>query len=417
MKSFSLYLHIPFCLHKCPYCDFNTYAVSRIPEEEYVNALLAELDAASMQERWRGRQLSSIYFGGGTPSLFCVASIERIIQSACSLFELHPLAEVTLEANPGAVDHDYLRGLRQVGVNRLSLGAQSFHLETLKVLGRLHEPAHVTLAVENAHQVGITDINIDLIHGVPSQSVEMVERDLKIALKLAPTHISAYGLTIEKGTPFYGAVRRGALVLPGESTLVEMFQLVNSTLAGAGFIHYEISNFARFGKFARHNLSYWEGRDYLGLGAGAHSFWRDPARAFHGERWSNFALPNRYIEETSATGMAVAWRDELSREALMFEFFFLGLRKRDGISLNEFQKGFGLTFEEAYPQTSTILLDQEFLQMKNGRLSLTEKGLLVADSVIENFVEVECSTPRPKPYETASLQPVGGKIAVGGGRE
>lgn len=405
MTSFSLYLHIPFCLHKCPYCDFNTYAVSRIPEDDYVSALLSELDRASSDERWSGRQLHSIYFGGGTPSLFRVSSIEKIIQSACSLFELNPLAEVTLEANPGAIDYDYLRGLRQVGVNRLSLGAQSFHLDTLKVLGRLHEPAQVSLAVENAHQVGITDINIDLIHGVPGQNVSMVERDIESALRLAPTHISAYGLTIEKGTPFFNAVRGGKLVLPAEAILVEMFERVNSSLVDAGFIHYEVSNFARFGKFARHNLSYWEGKDYLGLGAGAHSFCRSKKEPYSGVRWSNFALPNRYMEEARSTGSAVAWRDELGREDLIFEFFFLGLRKRDGVSLSEFRRIFGLSVQEAYPHTYPILLDQQFLIESQGRVSLSDQGLLVADTVIENFVEVERTIPLVRPTEMISLSP------------
>ncbi|RMG41732.1 MAG: radical SAM family heme chaperone HemW [Candidatus Dadabacteria bacterium] len=389
MKSFALYVHIPYCLHKCPYCDFNTYAVSAIPEDDYVAALLSEIDYRASLEEWHGREVSSIYFGGGTPSLFSPGSIRKILAVASRLFPISNRVEITLEANPGTVDADMLYGYREAGVNRLSLGIQSFQPETLHTLGRIHTPQQSEAAYLTARSAGFKNISLDLMYGVPGQTIDLLSSDLWAIAALAPEHVSPYGLTIEKGTPFYQAYKKKTLLLPDEDLVLEMMQLINQGLTERGYIHYEISNYARPGREARHNMAYWDGIDYLGLGAGAHSFvcsWQGKLKT-SGRRWANYALPGKYIKEAAAHGKAEAWSDRLNKKDLIIEFFFLGLRKIKGVSKSEFEKFFGLKVNEVYPLLLTVLEEQELIKLDGDNIFLSEKGLRLADSVIENFTE------------------------------
>ncbi len=381
MRQFSLYIHIPFCFHKCPYCDFNTYAVSSIPEIDYTAALLSELDYRATHPEWNGRAVQTIFFGGGTPSLFSAEAITRIITTIARIFPVEDRAEITLEANPGTVTTESLKGYRDSGVNRISFGAQSFNGTILKNLGRIHSPEQTAAAVQAAQLVGINNINLDLIYGSPSQTLSDFESDLHAALELKPYHISAYGLTIEKGTEFFTRFKKGQLKLPKEQAVISMFELVNRILPENGFYRYEISNFSLPGKEARHNMAYWNGDDYLGLGAGAHSF----CRGVDGMRWANYALPQKYIEAASTSGKAEAWSEKLTKRDSMFEFFFLGLRKSSGVKLTEFKARFGTTIDDAYPALIEVLLEQDLLRKDNDSLLLSERGLLLADSVIENF--------------------------------
>lgn len=398
MSPFSLYVHIPYCLHKCPYCDFNTYALTSIPEREYVSALLSELDYWSSQSEWHGRTIRTIYFGGGTPSLFSANSIRKIISEMGGLFPIHESAEISLEANPGTVNSDSLTGYREAGVNRISLGAQSLERTLLKTLGRMHGAEEIEAAVAAARVAGIANINLDLMYGIPGQTLELLRQDLTGFLALSPEHISAYGLTIEKGTPFFTSVKRGALKLPQEEHTVEMMELVNSLLSERGFRHYEISNFARPHREARHNLAYWDGDDYLGLGAGAHSFRcsYEGERKVSARRWSNYALPKRYIQEACDHGHAESWNDTLDSSALMFEFFFLGLRKIQGVRISQFEEQFGISVQHAYPALMDVLIDQGLILRNADVLSLSAKGLLLCDSVLEHF-----TSPRPAAVSTS----------------
>lgn len=388
MKPIVLYIHVPFCLHKCPYCDFNTYALASIPEEEYVAALLAELDFRAELAEWRGREVRSIYFGGGTPSLFSARSISRIVASISRFFPVHYRAEISLEANPGTLDADYLSQLAAAGINRLSLGAQSLDPEVLKTLGRMHSPQQIETAVLSAREAGFNNLNLDLIYAAPGQTSASLQADLLAFAALEPEHISAYGLTIEKGTPFYQSYKRGLLRLPADDQVVEMMESVARHLTEAGFRQYEISNYARPGFEAQHNLAYWHGVDYLGLGAGAHSFLacEPPLGEVYGMRWSNFALPARYMSEAVTHGRAEGWRDKLNREEAIFEFFFLGLRTIEGVEQSEFEQRFGVRVEQLFPFVIPMLKEQELLAEHEGKLALTQKGLLLADSVIEHFV-------------------------------
>lgn len=390
-RPFSVYVHIPYCLHRCPYCDFNTYALTSIPEKEYLSALLAELDFRATEDDWKNRQVQSIYFGGGTPSLFSAAAIKQVIYAVSNLFTLKTEAEVTLEANPGTINPESLKDYYTSGVNRISLGAQTFDPDLLKTLGRIHSPEQIEVAVNAARDVGFKNISLDLIYGIPGQDIEKLKFDLKELIRLDPRHISAYGLTIEKGTPFYLKYKKGEFELPSEDEVIEMMTEINSFLPSCGYKRYEISNYAERGYEAKHNLVYWHGGDYLGVGAGAHSL----CVAYNGQsrqsarRWANFALPNKYIKECVTHGHAQSWKETLDAEKLMFEFFFLGLRKTEGVSFAEFEIAFGKSIEAVYPSTLHILLDQQLLERENGNLRLSAKGLDLADSVIENFAQPE----------------------------
>lgn len=394
--DFSLYIHIPYCLHKCPYCDFNTYAVNRIPEKEYTNALLAEFDALASSPDWKGSQVRTIYFGGGTPSLFSAESIEKLITTFTEHNRSTP-EEVTLEANPGSLTYDYLAALRSLGVTRLSLGAQSFSQKSLTTLGRIHTPEDIELAVAYARDAGFNNINLDLMYGLPEQTITELETDLTRYIALRPEHISAYGLTIEKGTPFYQRYKKGSLILPEENILVGMIEVVNDKLKKQLYERYEISNFARAGFKAVHNMAYWENQNYIGLGAGAHSYRvQDQKREdpVWGRRYANLADPTLYINKTMSTGRAYAWEELLSKSDAIFEMFFLGLRTSTGVSKDSFAKRFQCDPEDVYPGLIEDLHDQKMLEVTPDTIRLTEAGFLLADSIIEHFTHPATTAPR-----------------------
>jgi oxygen-independent coproporphyrinogen-3 oxidase len=385
MQPFGLYLHIPFCFHKCPYCDFNTYAVTSVPEHDYIAALLAELDYRAAQPEWRGREVRTIFFGGGTPSLLSPAGITRLIHGAARLFPINDQAEISLEANPGTVTLESLQGYRSAGVNRISIGAQSFQPEHLKFLGRLHSGEQVEEAFQATRMAGFKNISIDLMHGLPNQTPAELQADIEKTIRLNPEHISAYGLTIEKGTPLYTSVARGKVRIPQEKRLVELMELLNKELPRRGYYRYEVSNFAKLGREARHNLAYWDSQEYLGIGAGAHSYLLPDHQSKLPRRWSNFALPIKYMKEATSTGQAEAWRDSLNLADAIFDYLFLGLRKIAGFSLTEFGERFGFDFRSLYENQLELHVEHKLLSLTHDRIALTEQGLMVADSVIEEF--------------------------------
>ncbi len=388
MNPVSIYIHIPFCLRRCPYCDFNTYALTSIPEKEYVSALLSELDFRASQEAWKERTVETVYFGGGTPTLFKPSSIKQITEAISVLFHLSPDAEICMEANPGTIDPDNLNGYRAAGINRISIGAQSFDSDLLRVLGRIHSSEDIVNGVTAAKDAGFDNIGIDLMYGIPNETLEQLQNDLRQAIHLDPKHISVYGLTLEKGTPFYQRFKKGDLEIPNEDTIMAMMSEVNVFLPSCGYKRYEISNYAERGYEAKHNLVYWDGGDYLGIGAGAHSLLVNyqEVQKISAIRWSNHALPNKYIKLAVAHGQAQNWHEELSQKELMFEFFFLGLRKIDGVFNRDFEKHFNYSISGLYGATIEILNDQNLISWNGENLKLTNRGLQLADSVIENFV-------------------------------
>ena len=381
--SFSLYVHIPWCHSKCPYCDFNSYAASAWPEDAYVNALTRELTHRAQESPYKGDLVRTIFFGGGTPSLFRPESIGRVIETAHRLFGIEPNAEVTLEANPGTVDEAKLAGMRAAGVNRISFGAQSFNDATLAFLGRIHRAEDTRVAARLAHRAGFEHLNLDLIFAVPGQTMRDVMTDIGEAAALDPDHISAYNLTFEEGTAFFADLRRGAIRQTSSDEQANMYAAVREELPRRGYAMYEISNYARPGCESRHNLTYWRDETWLGIGAGAHSFARE---ASGGRRWWNERNPLRYLEQVSAAQTAEVGSERLDVAQAMGEFVFLNLRLRSGFALEDFRSRFGRTFDDVFGDRAQAMFEGGLLHAEAGRIRLTDRGIELADSVFAQFV-------------------------------
>ena len=378
---FALYVHVPWCRHVCPYCDFNVYASAEPPEAPYVEALATELATRAQSAPWQGRTLRSVYLGGGTPSLLSVEAVAKVIDAAARAFGLAPGAEVSIEANPGGLAVERLSGYRGAGVTRLSLGAQSFTPTHLRTLGRDHTVEDIAAAVGAAREAGFDNVSLDLIFGVPGCTVTEWEADLAAALALRPPHVSAYSLTYEEATPFFAWRAKGRIASVGEDDEAAMAEATGDALEAAGLARYEISSWARPGYESRHNLAYWDGSDYLGIGAGAHSYAHAPA---WGRRWSNERIPERYIAAVDR-GDAVASSETLSFDMAAAEFLFLGLRESDGVDPDVFARRFGRTLDDVHPEIVGYRADG-FLEERAGRLALSERGLLVADSIFASFL-------------------------------
>lgn len=386
-QAVALYVHIPYCLAKCPYCDFNSYAARVWPEDAYADALLSELAHATREGIFPRGTATSIFFGGGTPSLFAPRTIARLLDGAARELTIAGDVEITLEANPGTVDEERLAGFVAAGVNRLSFGIQSFHPELLLALGRRHSVEDSFRALRAARDAGVKNLSLDLIYAVPGESLEACAADVARAIEIAPEHVSAYNLTYEKGTALFRELQEGSVDPAPEELEVAMFHLVRERLADAGYAQYEISNYAQPGREARHNQAYWRGTPYLGLGAGAHSFVPRDASAdgtSYGTRWDTLRDPNRYMEAIRAAGVAVASREELTRAQAMGEACWLGLRERRGIDLEQFAARFATPLREAFPHVDQLLADG-LVEWHEQHLRLTTQGLLVADSVFASF--------------------------------
>jgi oxygen-independent coproporphyrinogen III oxidase len=384
-EPFSLYIHIPYCISKCPYCDFNSHVVSVIPEEAYSRALLQELDAYASAEHWRDRTMQSIFFGGGTPSTFMPQTIGKILDHVAHKFTLQSGCEITLEANPGTVDSAKFAGYRNAGVNRISVGIQSFQPRLLKFLGRVHTAAEGRKALEVVRQAGFENFSFDLIFANPEQTLGELEADLEIAIDYRSPHLSAYNLTFEEGTPFYHEYRCGRMATLTEDEEIAMAELIEAKLRRAGLLRYEISNYALPGRHSRHNVNYWQSGDYLGVGAGAHSYIRVAAGLPSGKRWSNEKTPGRYMARVSETSTAVAEQENIDAIKSAGEFLFLGLRMTAGISLQTFSHRFGRSPVDFYPKIKSWR-EAGLMEEKNGMLRLTAKGLLLANSIFVEFV-------------------------------
>jgi putative oxygen-independent coproporphyrinogen III oxidase len=335
----SVYVHLPWCLKKCPYCDFNSHEIARgagsvdsaVPQQRYVDAVVADVEAA-LPLIW-GRSVQSIFIGGGTPSLFSPEAIDRLLGDLRARLMVEPDCEVTLEANPGTFEKDRFRAFRQAGVTRLSVGVQSFDDTRLKALGRVHDSAQAVGAVEEA-ALAFETFNLDLMYALPGQTMEQLERDMVQALALMPPHLSVYHLTIEPNTYF----AKFPPQLPDEDAAYAMLDRITEMTAGDGLERYEVSAYAKPGHRCRHNLNYWQFGDYLGLGAGAHSKISFPHRVLRQVRYRE---PKLYMDNALA-GQAVAQEDEVSRAELPFEFMLNALRLRDGFALAQFSERTGL---------------------------------------------------------------------------
>jgi oxygen-independent coproporphyrinogen-3 oxidase len=385
ITPFSLYVHIPYCISKCPYCDFNSHVVAEIPEENYTTALLDELHHYAVDPDWRGRRIQSIFFGGGTPSTFQPSSIGLLLERAAALFDVDPRCEITLEANPGTVDVANFFGYRAAGVNRISVGVQSFDSRLLKFLGRAHSAAEAEKALTIVKDAGFDNFSLDLIYANPGQTLAELAVDLETALSFQSSHLSAYNLTIEEGTPFHHEYRCGKFKLLGEEEEIAMVELIEQRLIEAGLERYEISNYARPGFHSRHNVNYWQSGDYLGIGAGAHTYQSVAADGIYGRRWWNEKSPARYMNRIKESGEAVTDTEESELSKAAGEYMFSGLRLTEGVSQRAFSARFGANIVQLYPGISGWV-SEGLMEIKGDRLRLTRRGLLVANSIFIHFV-------------------------------
>lgn len=361
-----LYVHLPWCVRKCPYCDFNSHALKGdLPAAEYLEALVLDLQN-DLPLTW-GRPVHSIYFGGGTPSLFSAAQIDQLLSSLRTLLPVSPDAEVTLEANPGTIEYDSFTAYRQAGINRVSLGAQSFDDGCLQRLGRIHAASEISKAVESLHAAGMENFNIDLMYGLPGQDVEMAVADVEQALACQPAHISHYNLTLEPNTAFAANPPE----LPDAELCWDMQEQCGERLVEAGFENYEISAWCLPGRASRHNLNYWRFGDYLGIGAGAHAKLTLPSQG-RILRVAKQRHPKRYL----AAREDGAWRAEernLAPQERLFEYFLNRLRLSEPIAMEHFSESTGLEPEALQPYLD-IAVEKGFIEVRQGRLVQTELG-------------------------------------------
>lgn len=336
LPPLSLYIHFPWCVQKCPYCDFNSHPLrAELPEERYVDALLADLEQ-DLARVW-GRRITSVFLGGGTPSLFSPAAIDRLLSGVRARLPLAADAEITLEANPGTVELGRFRGYREAGVNRLSIGIQSFDPEHLRVLGRIHGRDEALAAAQAARAAGFDNFNLDLMFGLPGQTPEQALTDVRSALALAPTHLSLYQLTLEPQTPFHA---RPPANLPDDDALAVMQETLQSEVAAAGFVQYEVSAYAGVGRECRHNRNYWQFGDYLGIGAGAHAKITD---ALGITRLWKRKQPQDYLAH-AGTAAAIGEERRLAPEDAVFEFMLNALRLTQGVPTALFRDRTGLDY-------------------------------------------------------------------------
>jgi putative oxygen-independent coproporphyrinogen III oxidase len=377
-----LYIHIPFCRSKCGYCSFFSIPGPGAAElESYLEHLKAEialwgrrLDRAGVR-----RPVSSIYFGGGTPSLLSLEQLERIASALAQTFELAPGLEWSLEANPdSAADPDYLRGLLALGVNRLSLGLQSLDNRKLEVLGRRHQAVQGVKAFDLARQAGFANISLDLIWGLPGQRALEWLRELETVIKLQPDHLSCYGLTLEQETPLARAEAAGDIALPPENEQAKMFLQGAELLESKGFLHYEISNFSRMGFACRHNQGYWQSQSYLGLGAGAVS-------TLGGLRWENPKNLKDYAELVNTERIGET-STPLTTADKIKELVMLSLRTTKGLSLTAYQQRTGQDFLRRHRRLIQVLRQNDLIRVHSGQLRLTRSGMLVSNAILERFL-------------------------------
>jgi oxygen-independent coproporphyrinogen III oxidase len=375
-------VHIPFCIQKCGYCDFNAYLYRRDAAQTYISALRREIEHTASERPWMNYPVPSVYFGGGTPSTLAPANLTSLLRLIRDSFPVAADAEITLEADPGTIDLVGLEALRAGGFNRISIGVQAFDDDLLHRLDRLHSAADARCVLVWARRAGFMDLNLDLMFGLPGQSLHAWERSLHEAIVFAPTHISVYGLTIEERTPFYRRQQRGQFALPDEEVQVAMFERADQLLAAAGYMHYEISNYALPGWRSRHNLHYWQHGEYLGFGAGAHAY-------LHDYRRENERLPGRYIRAIVADGSAAGVPEFIDRTRRIHEGLMVGLRLREGIDLGAFAHAYGVHLATAYAEPIDELLESGHLQLSDGRLRLTDCGRLVTDAVLARLVAAD----------------------------
>jgi len=380
---FGIYVHIPYCVTKCPYCDFISYGVGdRFPEIEYTESILRELELYRNEVQDVG--LTSIFLGGGTPSLFDPKSIEKIISKIYQITRPADNLEVSLEVNPKTADLDKLKGLRSIGINRISVGVQSFSERKLNFLGRINAPEDSRKILDDVLNAGFENYSMDLMYGTAVETFKEWEADLKEALTFGYPHISAYCLTIEDGTEFGKRYALGKLKLPADDRLTDFITYTTEFFEDAGYKQYEISNYAKEGFECAHNMLYWKGDNYLGLGAGAHSHFAENKSTCWGERWANLRNPALYIKSVKEGNKPLDFTEKLNKEEVIEDKVLMGLRLKDGINISELENTFQL---KANMDKVGYLVQDGFLEYSDKSIRLTKKGNLLSNAVILRVVE------------------------------
>ncbi|HEO3172051.1 TPA: oxygen-independent coproporphyrinogen III oxidase [Streptococcus agalactiae] len=371
-KPTSAYVHIPFCTQICYYCDFSKVFIKNQPVDAYLQALIREFRSYDITE------LRTLYIGGGTPTSISAVQLDYLLTELIRDLNLNTLEEFTIEANPGDLTVDKIEVLQKSAVNRVSLGVQTFNDKHLKRIGRSHNEAQIYSTIDALKTAGFQNISIDLIYALPGQTMDDVRSNVAKALSLNIPHLSLYSLILEHHTVFMNKMRRGKLHLPTEDLEAEMFEYIISEMERNGFEHYEISNFTKPGFESHHNLMYWDNVEYYGVGAGASGY-------LDGIRYRNRGPIQHYLKGVSE-GNARLSEEVLSKNEMMEEELFLGLRKKEGVSIGKFEQKFGTSFEKRYGQIVQELQSDGLLKENNGFIQMTKKGLFLGDTVAEKFI-------------------------------
>lgn len=376
-NNLSLYIHVPFCQSKCYYCDFNSFPGKQETIPGYFDALFKEIELYG--EKLKDSTIKTIFIGGGTPSIVEPIFIYKLMNKCRQYLNIEKGSEISIESNPGTLSFEKLSAYKAMGINRLSMGLQAWQNRLLKKIGRIHSSEEFAENYENALKAGFRNINIDLIFGIPTQSIKEWEDTIDNIMALKPSHLSCYSLKIEDETKFGQMADRGELFPVEDELDREMYQMVLDKLKESGYRHYEISNFSKEGFECKHNITYWNAEEYIGLGAGAHSY-------LNKSRYNNVYNIEEYISLINRNEPTVENELEISREDEMSEFVILGLRLIDGISMKEFKSRFEVDFTEVYGQKAEKLAEKGLVSLGNDRFKLTRYGLDVANEVFTEFI-------------------------------
>lgn len=373
------YIHIPFCVHICHYCDFNKVFIKGQPVDDYLKALQVEMERTIQQSN--DNELKTVFVGGGTPTSLSQEQLKTLLTTIRNTLPIRQDAEITFEANPGDLTEDKLMVLREGGVNRLSLGVQSFDEQLLKKIGRTHQVEDVYRTVENAKKHGFQNVSIDLMYGLPGQTLESFVHSLQETFQLNIQHVSSYSLIVEPKTVFYNLMRKGKLHLPSEDDDAKMYETLLQMTKQHGFHQYEISNFAKRGFESKHNLTYWNNEEYYGFGAGAHSY-------VDGVRKSNIGPVNHYIQQINDGKLPILEEATLTLTEKMEEEMFLGLRKTEGVSIENFQEKFKQNPLQLFSEQLESLKKKRLIDISSGHIKLTKKGMFLGNEVFQAFIGV-----------------------------
>lgn len=378
-----IYIHLPYCVTKCPYCDFNSYGTGMdFPEDRYLDSLLGEIEMRS--DILSGTRTETIFFGGGTPSLFKPESIDRIIQKISSKTALETDTEISIEVNPRTAGMDKLREFRQAGINRISIGIQSFTQGKLDFLKRFYDVSECDRIIRDVAAAGYDNCSMDIMYGLEGETLRELEYDLLRATQYGIPHISAYCLTIEEGTVFGSLHEKGMLNLPEDKVLSDMYSFASAFLDSRGYRQYEISNFSKNSYECRHNGIYWDCGNYIGFGAGAHSHITSDNEYPWGLRWSNIRAPGMYIRSVSSGDDPVGTREILDRDTAVRDLFLMGLRLRDGLVIESLERNYGIIIDRA---SIDYLIHDGFVEVKGGRLRISQKGIVYSNTLILKLLD------------------------------